>query len=144
MRHCLPLVPPEVGLRAITSPHVQFWLWPAQFLRALIIAAVFYPLRESLLNAGRLAGLLVAGVMIGIGCLAGFNGLIEDLVFYHNMSLYLYYIHIPEVFCQTIFFGYSWVWLERRASEAEIQPLGAITPVDRPDAIRPQAASLPH
>jgi hypothetical protein len=96
-------------------------------VRALIIAAVFYPLRESLLKPGRAAGLLVACVMIGIGCLAGFNGLIEDLVFYHNMSLYLYYIHIPEIFCQTLLFGYSWAWVERRSAEVEIQSLGAIT-----------------
>jgi hypothetical protein len=123
MRYCLPLVPAEVGLRAITSPHVQFWLWPAQFVRALILAAAFYPIRDSILQAGRLAGLLVAGIMIGIGCLAGFNGLIEDLVFYHNISLYLYYIHIPEVLGQTLLFGYSWTWLERAAAQPDIQTL---------------------
>jgi hypothetical protein len=36
MRYCLPRVPANVGLRAITSPHVQTWLWPAQFVRALV------------------------------------------------------------------------------------------------------------
>src|SRR5690348_16912904 len=95
MRYCLPLVPPDTGLRPITSTHVQTWLWPAQFVRALVLAAVFYPLRKTILGAGRLGGLLIAWIMIGIGCLGGFNGLIEDLIFYRNVSLYLYYIHIP-------------------------------------------------
>lgn len=132
MRYCLPRVPAEVGLRAITSPHVQFWIWPAQFLRALIIAAVLYPLRETLLAPHRLAGLRVAAMMIGIGCLAGFNGLIEDLVFYRNISLYLYYIHIPEVFGQTLLFGYSLVWLERAAADSEPQTLfSSLTAVAR-------------
>src|SRR5581483_2306258 len=89
MRYCLPLVPADAGLRSITSAHVQTWLWPAQFVRALILAAVFYPFRERLLAVGRMGGALVAGVMIGLGCLAGFNGLIENLIFYRNVSLYL-------------------------------------------------------
>lgn len=124
MRYCLPLVAPEVGLRAITSPHVQFWLWPAQFVRALVLAAVFYPLRGALLAAGRLGGLMIAGIMIGIGCLAGFNGLIENLIFYHNVSLYLYYIHIPEILGQTLLFGYGLIWLERAAGQRERQTVG--------------------
>jgi hypothetical protein len=127
MRYCLPLVPAEVGVRTLTSPHVQFWLWPAQFVRALVLAAAFYPIRDSILKAGRLAGLLVSGIMIGIGCLAGFNGLIEDLVFYHNISLYLYYIHIPEILGQTLLFGYWWTWLERAAAQPDIQTLRPIT-----------------
>jgi hypothetical protein len=123
MRHALPGIPAEVGLRAITSSHVQFWLWPAQFFRALVLAAVFYPLRETLLGMGRRGGLMVAGIMVGIGCLAGFNGLIEDLIFYNNVSLYLYYIHIPEIAAQTLAFGYSLVWLERMAADRGLQSL---------------------
>jgi hypothetical protein len=115
MRYCLPLVPADAGLRQISSSHVQFWIWPMQFLRALILAAVFYPLRPTLQRMGRLGGLFVAGVMIGIGCLAGFNGLLEDLIFYRNVSLYLYYIHIPEILAQTLAFGYLLMLFERSA-----------------------------
>ena len=61
-------------------------------------------------------GLLVAVWMVGLGCLAGFNALIEDLIFNRNVSLYLYYIHIPEVLAQTLLFGYSLVWMERAAA----------------------------
>ena len=129
MRYCLPLVPAEVGLRPITSTHVQVWLWPMQFARALILAAVFYPLRETLLRAGRLGGLLVAGIMIGIGCLAGFNGLLENLIFYRNVSLYLYYIHIPEISAQTLCFGYLLMALERSAGQPSLQTLAACDPV---------------
>ena len=120
MRYCLPGIPAAVGLRAITSSHVQFWIWPAQFVRAVVIAAVLWPLRGTILRMGRLGGLFVAGMMVGIGCLAGFNGLIEDLIFYHNVSLYLYYIHIPEVLAQTLAFGYGLVWAERAASQREM------------------------
>jgi hypothetical protein len=123
MRYCLPLVPPEVGLRRITSAHVQFWLWPAQFVRAFVLAAAFYPLRGTLSSAGRYGGLLVAGLMIGLGCLAGFNGLIENLIFYRNVSLYLYYIHIPEILAQTTLFGYSLMWLERAAAQDPVRIL---------------------
>ncbi|MDR3703416.1 MAG: hypothetical protein P4L56_27455 [Candidatus Sulfopaludibacter sp.] len=128
MRYCLPRVPPDVGLRAITSTHVQIWLWPAQFVRALVIAAAFYPLRDTLHRAGRLAGLLVAGLMVGIGCLAGFNGLIENLIFYRNVSLYLYYIHIPEILAQTLTFGYLLMWLETSAARPHLQTLAASDP----------------
>ncbi len=131
MRYCLPLVPADVGLRPITSSHVQFWLWPMQFVRALILAAVFYPLRETLLRAGRFGGLLIAGIMVGIGCLAGFNGLLENLIFYRNVSLYLYYIHIPEIGAQTICFGYLLVALERSANGPALQTLGACDPVSK-------------
>ena len=123
MRYCLPLVPADAGLREITSTHVQIWLWPAQFARALVLAAVFYPLRETLARAGRFGGLLVAGILIGLGCLAGFNGLIENLIFYRNVSLYLYYIHIPEITCQTVCFGYLFLWLERNAALPRVQTL---------------------
>jgi hypothetical protein len=128
MRYCLPLVPADVGLREITSPHVQTWLWPAQFVRAVVLAAAFYPLRDLLRKAGRLGGLYLAGLMIGIGCLAGFNGLIEDLVFYRNISLYLYYIHIPEITAQTLCFGYLLMWLDRDAGLPEVQALSLSTP----------------
>lgn len=126
MRYCWGAIPANAGLRDITGSHVQFWIWPAQFIRALILAAVLYPLREALLRMGKLGGLFVAGLMVGIGCLAGFNGLIEDLIFYHNVSLYLYYIHIPEISAQTLLFGYSLMWLERTASQAELQPLPSL------------------
>jgi hypothetical protein len=69
--------------------------------------------------------LLVAGLMIGIGCLAGFNGLIENLIFYHNVSLYLYYIHIPEILAQTLCFGYLLTWLETAAARPQLQTLAA-------------------
>jgi hypothetical protein len=123
MRYCLPLVPAEVGLRQITSSHVQFWIWPMQFLRALVLAAVFYPLRPALQQMGRLGGLFVAGVMVGIGCLAGFNGLLEDLIFYRNVSLYLYYIHIPEILAQTLAFGYALMLLERSGEILDGRPV---------------------
>jgi hypothetical protein len=123
MRYCLPRVPAEVGLRAITSTHVQTWLWPAQFVRALVLAAVFYPMRETISKAGRAAGLLIAALMIGLGCIGGFNGLIESLIFYRNVSLYLYYIHIPEILGQTLLFGYSLAWLERSAARPHVESL---------------------
>jgi len=123
MRHCWGGIPADTGVREITSSHVQFWIWPTQFVRALILAAVFYPLRERLLQMGRLGGLFVAGMMIGLGCLAGFNGLLENLIFYRNVSLYLYYIHIPEISAQTLLFGYSLLWLERNAAASGLQPL---------------------
>jgi hypothetical protein len=97
MRYYLPLVPAETGLRPITSSHVQFWIWPAQFVRALVLAAALFPLRAALIRMGWRGGLAVAGLMVGIGCLGGFNGLIEDLIFYRNVSLYLYYIHIRRL-----------------------------------------------
>ncbi len=123
MRYCLPLVAADAGLRPITSTHVQTWLWPAQFARSLVLAAVFYPFRGVLAGAGKWGGLLVAGMMIGLGCLAGFNGLIENLIFYRNVSLYLYYIHIPEITCQTICFGYLLMWLEGIAARPQVQTL---------------------
>ena len=127
MRYCLPSVPADVGLREITSSHVQFWIWPTQFLRALILAAVFFPLRHALLKMGRWGGLFVAGMMVGLGCLAGFNGLLEDLIFYRNVSLYLYYIHIPEVSAQTLAFGYGMMWLERSAANKGLQTLPSLS-----------------
>lgn len=123
MKQYLGAVPSDVGLREITSSHVQFRIWPTQFFRALILAMVFYPLRETLLRMGRLGGLFVAGVMIGIGCLAGFNGLLENLIFYRNVSLYLYYIHIPEILAQTLLFGYSLLLLERTAAHSGFQTI---------------------
>ncbi len=125
MRYRLPLIPAEVGLRAITSAHVQTWLWPAQFVRGLVLAAAFYPVRSALKNAGRWGGLAVAGIMVGVGCLGGFNGLIENLIFYRNVSLYLYYIHIPEIACQTVCFGYLLMWLERSAERPALETLAA-------------------
>jgi hypothetical protein len=123
MRHCWPAIPADTGLRDLTGSHVQFWIWPMQLFRALAIAAVLYPLREALLRMGRLGGLFVAGLMVGIGCLAGFNGLLENLIFYHNVSLYLYYIHIPEIAAQTLAFGYLLMFLERSAAQQGIQTL---------------------
>jgi hypothetical protein len=79
MRHCWGGIPASAGLRDITSSHVQFWIWPAKFARALVLAAVFYPLRVTLLGMGRLGGMMGAGVMIGIGRAAGFNGVIRGL-----------------------------------------------------------------
>jgi len=125
MRRCLPLVPAAAGVREFASSYVQFWLWPAQFLRALIIAAVLYPLRGTLARMGRAGGAFIAALMIGIGCLAGFNGLIEDLVFYWNVSLYLYWIHIPEILAQTLAFGYGLLWLERMADQGRVETLAA-------------------
>ena len=58
-----------------------------------------------------------------LGCLAGFNGLIENLIFYRNVSLYLYYIHIPEILAQTTLFGYSLMWLERAAAQDPVRIL---------------------
>jgi hypothetical protein len=123
MRHCWGAIPADAGLRDLRSGHVQFWIWPTQFLRALVLAAVLYPLREALLRMGRLGGQFVAGLMVGIGCLAGFNGLLENLIFYRNISLYLYYIHIPEILAQTVLFGYSLLLLERAATHSELEPL---------------------
>ena len=131
MRHCWGNIPANTGLRDITSAHVQFWIWPAQLLRGLILAGVFYPLRAALLGMGRWGGLAVAGAMIGIGCLAGFNGLIEDLIFYHNVSLYLYYIHIPEVLAQTLLFGYLLMWWEAAASHGEVETLSDLARLAR-------------
>ena len=123
MRHVWHNFPADLCLWDITSPHVQFWLWPVQFVRAMVLAGVFYPLRETLLRMGRLGGLFVAGVMIGIGCLAGFNGLFENLIFYRNVSLYLYWVHIPEITAQTLAFGYLLMLLERQAAEQGLQTL---------------------
>src|SRR5579871_5400831 len=106
MRHCWASLPADLALWDLRGPHVQLWIWPAQFVRGLVLAAVFYPFREALERMGRWGGLAIAGVMIGIGCVAGFGGLIENLVFYRNASLYLYYIHIPELVVQTVAFGY--------------------------------------
>jgi hypothetical protein len=72
---------------------------------------------------GRFGGLMIAGVMVGIGCLGGFSGLIEDLIFYRNVSLYLYYIHIPEIAAQTLCFGYLLMYFERSALYRKLQPL---------------------
>jgi hypothetical protein len=119
MRYCWRNIPADAALFDITSSHVQFWLWPAQFVRAVVLAAVLFPLREGLLRMGRRGGLMIAGLMIGIGCLAGFNGLIENLIFYRNVSLYLYYIHIPEILAQTLCFGYGLIHLESRAADNE-------------------------
>jgi len=127
MRHCWGNIPATAGLRDLTSPHVQFWIWPAQLFRGLVLAAVFYPLRGTLVKMGRLGGLFVAGVMIGIGCLAGFNGLIEDLIFYRNVSLYLYYIHIPEILGQTLLFGYLLLWWENAARRPELESLPVLS-----------------
>jgi hypothetical protein len=123
MRHVWGAFPADTGLREFTSNQVQLWIWPAQLVRALVLAAVFYPMRETIERMGRLGGLLVAGWMVGLGCLAGFNGLIENLIFYRNVSLYLYYVHIPEILAQTLLFGYSLVWLERGAAQRGLQTL---------------------
>jgi hypothetical protein len=123
MRHSWSNIPANVGLWDLTSSHVQLWIWPTQFVRALVLAAVLFPLRDTLRRMGRLGGLFVAGLMVGIGCLAGFNGLLENLIFYRNVSLYLYYIHIPEVLAQTLAFGYSLMWLERSAAQRGLQTL---------------------
>jgi hypothetical protein len=124
MRHSWDGIPADTGVRAITSSHVQFWIWPMQFFRGLILAAVFFPLRQTLLKMGRGGGLLVAGMMVGLGCLAGFNGLLENLIFYRNVSLYLYYIHIPEILGQTLLFGYALMWVERNLADDGLQTMG--------------------
>jgi hypothetical protein len=131
MRYCWPSFPADLHLRDFPSSHVQFWIWPAQFFRSLVLAAVFYPLRKTLLRKGRLGGLHVAGIMVGVGCLAGFNGLIENLIFYRNVNLYLYYVHIPEITAQTLLFGYFLMWLETAAGQREIQTLPSLfSPAD--------------
>jgi hypothetical protein len=140
MRHYLGLVPADTGLREITSSHVQFWIWPAQLVRALVLAAVFFPLRDALTRMGRLGGLMIAGVMVGIGCLGGFSGLFEDLIFYRNVSLYLYYIHIPEIAAQTLCFGYLLMYLESNAQYRTLQQLGLHSDSAMPQ--RPSAAPL--
>jgi len=76
---------------------------------------------------GRTAGLAIAGVMLGIGCLAGFNGLIEDLIFYKNVSLYLYCVHIPELLAQTLAFGYLLMKWERAAERSALEPITSIS-----------------
>ena len=123
MRYCWSSFPPNLELRDFTSSHVQFWIWPAQFFRGLVLAAVLYPLRTAFLKMGHWGGLAIAAVMIGIGCLAGFSGLIENLIFYRNVSLYLYYVHIPEILAQTLLFGYLLLWWERAAAHPELEPL---------------------
>lgn len=123
MRHYLPLVPADSGLREITSSHVQFWIWPAQIFRALVLALALFPIRSGLARMGARGGLTIAGIMVGIGCLGGFNGLIENLIFYKNVSLYLYYIHIPEIAAQTLCFGYLLMYLERKHDTRVLEPL---------------------
>ena len=63
MRYCLPNVPAATGLRQITSPHVQIWIWPAQLFRGLVLSAVFYPLRATFLRMGRFGELAVPEVL---------------------------------------------------------------------------------
>jgi hypothetical protein len=127
MRHVWHNFPSALGLWDVTSPHVQFWIWPAQLFRGLVLAAVLYPFRSTLLRMGNWGGLAVAGLMIGIGCLAGFSGLIENLIFYRNVSLYLYYVHIPELLGQTLLFGYLLMGWEHAAGHQEIEALPSLT-----------------
>lgn len=127
MRHAWPNFPANLMLWDFPSTHTQLWIWPAQFLRGLILAAAFYPFRGALLAMGRTAGLAIAGVMLGIGCLAGFNGLIEDLIFYKNVSLYLYCVHIPELLAQTLAFGYLLMKWERAAERSALEPITSIS-----------------
>lgn len=68
--------------------------------------------------------------------LAGFNGLIEDLVFYRNVSLYPYYIHIPEVTAQTVAFGYLLLWWECSATSprCRLYPGSRLRKVPQPES----------
>ena len=52
---------------------------------------------------------------------------LEDLIFYRNVSLYLYSIHIPEILAQTLLFGYSLVWLEKAAAQRGLQTLPSLS-----------------
>jgi hypothetical protein len=103
------------GLREPMSDHVQQWMWIAQILRGILLAAVLYPLRSALLQMGRWGGLMIAALLLIIGWLAGIAGLIEGLVYTTTTDLEVNLVHLPEIVVQTLLFGYLLLGWERRA-----------------------------
>ena len=112
------------GLRDPMSDHVQQWMWPAQILRAILHAAVLYPLLGALFALGRWGGAMISALLLVLGSIAGINGLIEGLVFTTTVDLRLFFAHLPEVVLQTLAFGYLLLWWEKkvRARRAAAEP----------------------
>ena len=105
------------GMRDVHGGFVMRWFLPAQIVRGLLLGFVFFPLRTALLDMRGLGGLVVAGVLVMIGCIVGINGAIESWVYSTRFDLGLSLVHLPEVIIQTLLYGYLLLAWERRVEK---------------------------
>lgn len=106
-------------LRDPQGEFVQHWFLPAQLVRGVLHGAILYPLRGALLGMGRWGGLMIAGILLVIGTVAGISGSIEAWVYSTTFHLGLFLAHLPEIVLQTILYGYLLLAWERRVSRRQ-------------------------
>ena len=106
-------------LRDPQGEFVQRWFLPAQLVRGVLHGAILYPLRRPLLGMGRWGGLMIAGILLVIGTVAGISGSIEAWVYSTTFHLGLFLAHLPEIVLQTILYGYLLLAWERRVSRRQ-------------------------
>jgi hypothetical protein len=102
-------------LRDPESEFVQRWFLPAQIVRGVVYGVALFPLSRALLDMGRLGGVVIASLLLLIGCVAGISGVIEDWVYSTTFHLGLFLAHLPEIILQTLLYGYLLLAWERRA-----------------------------
>ena len=110
------------GLRDPNSTYVMQWILPAQFLRGILYAIAFYPLRTALLGMGRWGGAVIASLLLLVGAVAGISGIIEAAVFSTFAHVNVFVATLPELVAQTLAFGYLVLWWERRRGETTARP----------------------
>ena len=59
---------------------MERWFLPAELVRGILYGVALFPLRRALLDTGRLGGIVIAALLLLVGCLAGISGEIEDWV----------------------------------------------------------------
>ena len=106
-------------LRDPEGQFVRNWFLPAQIARGILYGLALFPLRSALLKMGRLGGVVVAGLLLLVGCLAGISGEIETWVYTTTFHLRLFLAHLPEIVVQTLLYGYLLLAWERRRGELE-------------------------
>jgi hypothetical protein len=104
-------------LRNPESEFVQRWFLPAQVIRGILYGVALFPLRTTLLNMGRLGGVVVASLLLLIGCIAGISGEIENAVYSTTFHLGLFLAHLPEIILQTLLYGYLLMAWEHRVEK---------------------------
>jgi hypothetical protein len=104
-------------LRDPQGEFVGRWFLIAQVVRGVLLGAVLYPLRGALLGMRRSGGLVIAGLLLVIGMVAGITGDIELWVYSTTFHLGLALAHLPEVVVQTLLYGYLLLAWERRVEK---------------------------
>lgn len=102
-------------LRNPEGEFVQRWFLPAQVVRGALLGIALFPVRRALLSMQHSGGIVIAGVLLLVGSIAGISGNIETWVYTTTFDFGLFLAHLPEIVVQTVVFGYLLLAWERRA-----------------------------